>query len=170
MAASSSVRVRSASTTEPFQDAIRPDIPPGAGRADLRTGQGPRLRQSHRHPYRQAGGRVPAGRHHGHFINNVSCCGTARGWVVIDGERLPAGHTPGGGSIPRPERGAIHQEASHGPYGYYCEGRNNNVFSRLTTHDNYESGFQLQGARLRNNVDDGYDAAPAVNQPAHRPD
>jgi hypothetical protein len=130
--------------------------------------------------------------------------------VVIDGERLPASHTPVGGSIPRAERGAIHQEASHwrvsgleivnGPYGYYCDSCDNNVFSRLTTHDNYESGFQLQGdssgnqilnldsygnrdprkngesadglaikegsgtgnvvrgARLWNNVDDGYDA------------
>jgi hypothetical protein len=82
--------------------------------------------------------------------------------VVIDGERLPASHTPVGGSIPRPERGAIHQEASHwrvsgleivnGPYGYYCDGCNNNVFSRLTTHDNYESGFQLQGASSNNQI------------------
>ncbi|MFJ5226298.1 right-handed parallel beta-helix repeat-containing protein [Streptomyces sp. NPDC088400] len=130
--------------------------------------------------------------------------------VVIDGERLPAGHTPVGGSIPRAERGAIHQEASYwrvsgleivnGPYGYYCDGCNHNVFSGLVTHDNYESGFQLQGgsgdnlilnldsyanrdprkngesadglaikegsgtgntvrgARLWNNVDDGFDA------------
>lgn len=75
--------------------------------------------------------------------------------VVIDGEQLPASHTPVGGSIPRAERGAIHQEASHwrvsgleivnGPYGYYCDGCDNNVFSRLTTRDNYETGFQLQG-------------------------
>ncbi|MDN3295171.1 right-handed parallel beta-helix repeat-containing protein [Streptomyces ficellus] len=80
--------------------------------------------------------------------------------VVIDGERLPASHTPVGGSIPRAERGAVHQEASHwrvsdleivnGPYGYYCDGCDDNVFARLVTHDNYESGFQLQGASSRN--------------------
>ncbi|WP_432103223.1 right-handed parallel beta-helix repeat-containing protein [Streptomyces sp. bgisy091] len=82
--------------------------------------------------------------------------------VVIDGESLPASHTPVGGSIPRDERGAIHQEASHwrlsgleivnGPYGYYCDGCDDNVFSRLTTHDNYETGFQLQGDSSGNQI------------------
>ncbi|MFJ8463457.1 right-handed parallel beta-helix repeat-containing protein [Streptomyces swartbergensis] len=82
--------------------------------------------------------------------------------VVVDGEKLPAGHTPVGGSIPRAERGAIHMEASHwrisgleivnGPYGVYCDGCNSNVFSRLSTHDNYESGFQLQGASSGNQI------------------
>jgi hypothetical protein len=82
--------------------------------------------------------------------------------VRIDGEHLPASHTPVGGSIPRAERGAIHQEASYwrisdleivnGPYGVYCDGCNGNVFSRLSTHDNYESGFQLQGASADNQI------------------
>ncbi|WP_030352101.1 right-handed parallel beta-helix repeat-containing protein [Streptomyces scopuliridis] len=82
--------------------------------------------------------------------------------VVVDGERLPASHTPVGGSIPRAERGAIHQEASYwrisdleivnGPYGYYCDSCDNNVFARLVTHDNYESGFQLQGASSGNQI------------------
>ncbi len=82
--------------------------------------------------------------------------------VVVDGEKLPASHTPVGGSIPRAERGAIHMEASHwrisdleivnGPYGVYCDGCNGNVFSRLSTHDNYESGFQLQGASSGNQI------------------
>ncbi|MEU1476669.1 right-handed parallel beta-helix repeat-containing protein [Streptomyces sp. NPDC001668] len=82
--------------------------------------------------------------------------------VVIDGEQLAASHTPVGGSIPRAERGAIHQEASYwrisdleivnGPYGVYCDGCNGNVFSRLKTHDNYESGFQLQGASGDNQI------------------
>ncbi|KOG34153.1 right-handed parallel beta-helix repeat-containing protein [Streptomyces resistomycificus] len=82
--------------------------------------------------------------------------------VVIDGEQLPASHTPVGGSIPRAERGAIHQEASYwrisdleivnGPYGVYCDGCDNNVFARLRTHDNYESGFQLQGASSNNQI------------------
>ncbi|CAM5395403.1 MULTISPECIES: right-handed parallel beta-helix repeat-containing protein [Streptomyces] len=82
--------------------------------------------------------------------------------VVVDGERLPASHTPVGGSIPRAERGAIHMEASHwrisgleivnGPYGIYCDGCNGNVFSRISTHDNYESGFQLQGSSSDNQI------------------
>ncbi|MDT0487600.1 MULTISPECIES: right-handed parallel beta-helix repeat-containing protein [Streptomyces] len=82
--------------------------------------------------------------------------------VVIDGEQLAASHTPVGGSIPRAERGAIHQEASYwrisdleivnGPYGVYCDGCNSNVFARLKTHDNYESGFQLQGASSNNQI------------------
>lgn len=82
--------------------------------------------------------------------------------VVVDGEQLPASHTPVGGSIPRAERGAIHMEASYwrisglelvnGPYGVYCDGCNNNVFSRLSTHDNYESGFQLQGSSSNNQI------------------
>ncbi|MEU0026784.1 right-handed parallel beta-helix repeat-containing protein [Streptomyces sp. NPDC006335] len=82
--------------------------------------------------------------------------------VVIDGEQLAASHTPVGGSIPRAERGAIHQEASYwrisdleivnGPYGVYCDGCDGNVFARLKTHDNYESGFQLQGASSNNQI------------------
>ncbi|MFE7276979.1 right-handed parallel beta-helix repeat-containing protein [Streptomyces sp. NPDC057623] len=82
--------------------------------------------------------------------------------VVVDGERLPASHTPVGGSIPRAERGAIHMEASHwrifglelvnGPYGVYCDGCDSNVFSRISTHDNYESGFQLQGSSSDNQI------------------
>ncbi|MGC0398533.1 hypothetical protein RKD27_001177 [Streptomyces sp. SAI-126] len=82
--------------------------------------------------------------------------------VVVDGEQLAASHTPVGGSIPRAERGAIHQEASywrisdleivHGPYGVYCDGCNGNVFAGLRTHDNYESGFQLQGASSGNQI------------------
>ncbi|ELS58357.1 right-handed parallel beta-helix repeat-containing protein [Streptomyces viridochromogenes] len=82
--------------------------------------------------------------------------------VIVDGEQLPASHTPVGGSIPRAERGAIHMEASHwrisglelvnGPYGLYCDGCSNNVFSRLSTHDNYESGFQLQGSSSDNQI------------------
>jgi len=96
--------------------------------------------------------------------------------VVVDGEQLPASHTPVGGSIPRAERGAIHQEASHwrisgleiinGPYGIYCDGCNGNVFSHLSTHDNYESGFQLQGASSDNlilNLDSYLNRDPRKN-------
>jgi hypothetical protein len=130
--------------------------------------------------------------------------------VIIEGEAL--GYTPGavGSTIPAAQRGAIHMEAAywkisgleivHGPYGIYCANCNNNTFERLSTHDNYETGFQLQnssannlivnldsynnrdprkngesadglgikegsgtgnvvrGARLWNNIDDGFDA------------
>ncbi|MGO4429721.1 right-handed parallel beta-helix repeat-containing protein, partial [Streptomyces sp. MCAF7] len=41
-------------------------------------------------------------------------------------------------------------EIVHGPYGIYCAGCNDNEFTGLTTRDNYESGFQLQGASSRN--------------------
>jgi Pel9A-like, right handed beta helix region/Protein of unknown function (DUF1565) len=80
--------------------------------------------------------------------------------VIIDGEALP--YTPGdlGSSIPSASRGAIHMSASywkivgleieHGPYAVYCDGCNNNVFERLVTHDNYETGFQLQGTSAGN--------------------
>lgn len=80
--------------------------------------------------------------------------------VVVDGESLPASHTAVGGSIARADRGAIHMSASfwrivgleitRGPYGIYCDGCNDNVFERLVTRDNYETGFQLQGASARN--------------------
>lgn len=80
--------------------------------------------------------------------------------VIIDGEPLPNTPAPLNASIPRGQRGAIHQEASwwritgleiaHGPYGIYCDGCNNNVWDRLVIHDNYETGFQLQGASSNN--------------------
>ncbi len=82
--------------------------------------------------------------------------------VVLDAEALP--YTPGavGSTIPSGQRGAIHMSASywhlsgleieHGPYAIYCDGCNNNVFDRLVTHDNYETGFQLQGSSAGNQI------------------
>jgi hypothetical protein len=82
--------------------------------------------------------------------------------VVVDGEAL--GYTPGavGSTIPSGQRGAIHMEASywritgleivHGPYAVYCNNCNNNTFERLSTHDNYETGFQLQGTSANNQI------------------
>ena len=82
--------------------------------------------------------------------------------VVIDGEAL--GFTPGavGSTIPAAQRGAIHMSASHwrisgleiirGPYGVYCDDCNSNVFDRLVTRDNYETGFQLQGDSAHNQI------------------
>ncbi|HEX6358778.1 right-handed parallel beta-helix repeat-containing protein [Actinophytocola sp.] len=73
--------------------------------------------------------------------------------VILDGENMP--FTPGavGSSIPRPERGAIHIEGDHwrlvgleiihGPYGVFGLDSSNNVYDRLVTRDNYESGFHL---------------------------
>lgn len=82
--------------------------------------------------------------------------------VIIDGEPLPNTPAPLGGSIPRAQRGAIHQEASwwrftgleiiNGPYGIYCDGCNNNIWDRLVIHDCYETGFQLQGASSNNQI------------------
>jgi hypothetical protein len=80
--------------------------------------------------------------------------------VIIDGEAL--GYTPGavGSTIPGAQRGAIHMEASywkltgleiaHGPYGVYCDNCTGNTFDQLITHDNYETGFQLQGSSSGN--------------------
>jgi FlaG/FlaF family flagellin (archaellin) len=73
--------------------------------------------------------------------------------VILDGENMP--YTPGAvdSSIPRPERGAIHIEGDywrligleiiHGPYGIFGLDSSNNVYERLITRDNYESGFHL---------------------------
>jgi hypothetical protein len=73
--------------------------------------------------------------------------------VIIDGENMP--FTPGdvGSTIPRPQRGAIHIEGDfwrligleiiHGPYGVFGLDSSNNVYDRLVTRDNYESGFHL---------------------------
>ena len=82
--------------------------------------------------------------------------------VVIDGEGMP--HTPGavGSSIPRAQRGAIHIEGEHwrlsgleianGPYGIFGVDTSGNVFERLVTRNNYESGVHIQGASSANQV------------------
>jgi hypothetical protein len=82
--------------------------------------------------------------------------------VVIDGENMP--YTPGAvdSSIPRPERGAIHIEGDHwrlsgleiihGPYAIFGLDTNNNVFERLVTRDNYESGLHIQGSSSNNQI------------------
>ncbi len=82
--------------------------------------------------------------------------------VILDGESLP--FTPGdvGSSIPNLDRGVLHIEAdfwrvtgieiSRGPYAIFCRDCNNNVFDRLITRDNYESGLQIQSASSNNQV------------------
>ncbi|KAF1843178.1 polysaccharide lyase family 9 protein [Cucurbitaria berberidis CBS 394.84] len=82
---------------------------------------------------------------------------------VIDGEALPGTPAPVGGSIAGPDRGILHVENANywkfvglelknGPYGVYATASSNNVFERLVTHDNYETGFQLQGASANNKI------------------
>ncbi|MFE7764472.1 right-handed parallel beta-helix repeat-containing protein [Streptomyces sp. NPDC057438] len=82
--------------------------------------------------------------------------------VVIDGEGMP--YTPGavGSSIPRAQRGAIHIEGEYwrlsgleivnGPYGIFGADTSGNVFERLVTRNNYESGVHLQGASGGNQI------------------
>jgi hypothetical protein len=82
--------------------------------------------------------------------------------VVLDGENLPNTPAPVGGSIANNDRGVLHIEADfwrftsleivHGPYAIFCRDCNNNVFDRLITRDNYESGLQIQGASSNNQV------------------
>ncbi|GIJ69987.1 right-handed parallel beta-helix repeat-containing protein [Virgisporangium ochraceum] len=82
--------------------------------------------------------------------------------VVLDGENLPHTPAPVGGSIPNLERGVLHIEADYwrvrdveianGPYAIFCRDCNNNIFERLITRDNYESGPQIQSASSNNQV------------------
>jgi hypothetical protein len=73
--------------------------------------------------------------------------------VIIDGENMPFTPADVGSTIPRPQRGAIHIEGDfwrltgleiiHGPYGVFGLDSSNNIYDRLTTRDNYESGLHL---------------------------
>ncbi|UWZ59599.1 right-handed parallel beta-helix repeat-containing protein [Dactylosporangium aurantiacum] len=82
--------------------------------------------------------------------------------VLLDAEQMPHTPAPLDASIPNAERGAIHIEASywrivgieiaHGPYGIFCRDCSDNVFDRLVTRDNYETGLHIQGASSRNQV------------------
>ena len=82
---------------------------------------------------------------------------------IIDGEELPSTPAPVGGSVAAADRGILHVENAaywkfiglelkNGPYGVYATGSNDNLFERLVTHDNYETGFQLQGASANNKI------------------
>lgn len=82
--------------------------------------------------------------------------------VIIDGESMP--YTPGdvGSTIPREQRGAIHIEGDwwrligleiiHGPYGIFGLDSSNNVYERLITRDNYESGLHLVLSSSNNQI------------------
>ncbi|KAK7181462.1 hypothetical protein DPSP01_013474 [Paraphaeosphaeria sporulosa] len=83
--------------------------------------------------------------------------------VIIDGEDLPG--TPYGldESLPNKERGVFHiqnvnywkfynLELINGPYGIYARDASHNYYELITTHDNYETGFQIEGASANNTV------------------
>lgn len=83
--------------------------------------------------------------------------------VTIDGEALPG--TPGAldSSLANADRGVLHIEGANywkfykltiinGPYGVYLRDGSNNYFERIVTHDNYETGFQMQGTLSNNQV------------------
>ncbi|KAL3420447.1 pectate lyase [Phlyctema vagabunda] len=83
--------------------------------------------------------------------------------VIIDGEGLP--YTPADldASLPSASRGILHIEKAnywkfynielmHGPYGIYAADSSNNYYERIITHDNYETGFQMQGASASNTI------------------
>lgn len=83
--------------------------------------------------------------------------------VIIDGEALPGTPAPLDASLPNEDRGILHiqnanywqfydLELIHGPYGVYARDASNNHYERLITRDNYETGFQLQGASSNNKV------------------
>lgn len=73
--------------------------------------------------------------------------------------------TPGDldSSIPSKNRGTFHIEKANywkfiglelinGPYGIYHVDSSNNYYERIVTRDNYETGFQMQGASAQNTV------------------
>ncbi|KAF1920762.1 pectin lyase fold/virulence factor [Ampelomyces quisqualis] len=84
--------------------------------------------------------------------------------VILDGENMPG--TPYGldASLPNKERGILHIEKGNywkfynlelinGPYGIYARDASHNYYELITTHDNYETGFQLEGASSNNTVE-----------------
>ncbi|KAL2673953.1 hypothetical protein Neosp_012399 [[Neocosmospora] mangrovei] len=83
--------------------------------------------------------------------------------VIIDGENLPGTPKKLDEALPNGERGIFHiQNANYwsfynlelinGPYGIYARDASNNYYEGLSTHDNYETGFQLEGASANNVV------------------
>ncbi|KAF2226879.1 pectin lyase fold/virulence factor [Elsinoe ampelina] len=83
--------------------------------------------------------------------------------VIIDGESLTGTPAALDASLANADRGILHIEKAdywkfynleliNGPYGVYARDANNNYYERLSTHDNYESGFQIQGASSYNTV------------------
>ncbi|RBQ79164.1 hypothetical protein VDGD_21182 [Verticillium dahliae] len=83
--------------------------------------------------------------------------------VIINGENMPGTPKALDESLPNSERGIFHiQNANYwafynlelinGPYGIYARDASHNYYEGLSTHDNYETGFQLEGASSNNTV------------------
>lgn len=83
--------------------------------------------------------------------------------VIVDGDNLPGTPVEYGGSLPGSQRGVFHFEgAEHwrvlhitlqkGPYGLYVKDSHNNYFERITTVDNYETGFHMQNDISNNEI------------------
>ncbi|KAM5344496.1 hypothetical protein ACJ41O_013032 [Fusarium nematophilum] len=83
--------------------------------------------------------------------------------VIIDGEALPGTPAALGASLANGDRGVLHVEKANywkfygltlinGPYGLYQRDASNNYYERIVTHDNYETGFHIQGSSSNNKV------------------
>lgn len=83
--------------------------------------------------------------------------------VILDGEALPGTPAALDASLANADRGVLHIEKANywkfykltiinGPYGVYLRDGSNNYFERIVTHDNYETGFQMQGSLSNNQV------------------
>ncbi|OAL52885.1 pectin lyase-like protein [Pyrenochaeta sp. DS3sAY3a] len=96
-------------------------------------------------------------------IQPITLRSYAKEKVIIDGENLAGTPYPLDASLPNKERGILHIEKGNywkfynlelinGPYGIYARDASHNYYELITTHDNYETGFQLQGASSNNTV------------------
>lgn len=83
--------------------------------------------------------------------------------VIVDGDNMPGTPVEYGGSLPGSQRGVFHVEKAeywrfihitlqHGPYGMYVKDSHNNYFERITTKDNYETGFHMQNDISNNEI------------------
>ncbi|KAH7176961.1 family 9 polysaccharide lyase [Dactylonectria macrodidyma] len=84
--------------------------------------------------------------------------------VIIDGENMAGTPKALDEALPNKERGIFHiQDANYwafydlelinGPYGIYARDASHNYYKGLSTHHNYETGFQLEGASSNNTVE-----------------
>ncbi|KAH7123282.1 pectate lyase L [Dactylonectria estremocensis] len=82
---------------------------------------------------------------------------------IIDGEALTGTPADLDASLANADRGIFHIEGANywkfygitfinGPYGVYHRDSSNNYYERIVTHDNYETGFQIQGSSANNQV------------------
>ncbi|KAK2007461.1 pectin lyase-like protein [Colletotrichum eremochloae] len=83
--------------------------------------------------------------------------------VVIDGEASPRTLAALDALLHSTYRGVVHIEKAHywkfyqltiinDPYGVFLRDSYNNYFESIVTHDNYETGFQMQGALSNNQI------------------